>query len=116
MCSDQNKVMPSQEMWIKIDIVDKLDEGITALRRNKIKIAVLKNNSKVISVFENNCPHNRKLLISDDFEMDAGELTITCKYHGACFKIDTGEVIKAPFGVYPISSESFSILDFAFVK
>ena len=80
--------------WKRITSLAKLPEGSSRWSKNGKKIIILYEDGQIKSVFEDRCPHNKKITFSDNAEID-GTL-ITCIQHGACYNLVGGNQIKGP--------------------
>lgn len=67
------------------------DGGGVAVVAGGRRLAVFRIGDRLYAV-DNLCPHRR-------FPLHDGiirELTVRCRTHGSCFRLDTGEVIRGP--------------------
>jgi len=86
--------METMPTWVVLESCKKIPDGVTAFRKKRRSIAVHKQGGEVRQVFQNNCPHNPRIKITDDFTLE--DETITCRFHGACWKLEDGEIMKGP--------------------
>ncbi|MDR0788385.1 MAG: non-heme iron oxygenase ferredoxin subunit [Gemmatimonadota bacterium] len=89
-----------------------LDEGKTLSVTVEGKDICLARLEGEVYAFANNCSHRDFPLV--DGELDAGDCSITCEWHGARFDIKTGAPLSTPatrpIAVYPCRVENGQIL------
>lgn len=84
----------NQQDWIPLLPIDQIPSGLSCWTKKRKRIVIVKNSGKSISVFEDKCPHNNRIKISKSFDLEPNQ--ITCKYHGACYKLDSGIQVSGP--------------------
>ena len=86
--------MDSLQTWTSLAKLGDIPDGVTAFKKKRKNVAVFKKNGEIKRIFEDNCPHNKRIKISDDYIVDGD--TITCSFHGACWKLQDGEIVRGP--------------------
>jgi len=87
-------MMTETTQWIKLGKISKFDEGVTSIRKKRKNFAILKQDGQIVQVIQDNCPHNPRILISDDYLIENN--MITCQFHGACFDLSDGSKVSGP--------------------
>lgn len=95
-----------EHKWIKLALVDTIPEGLSTWRKNHKEIVVIKKKGEIKSIFENRCPHNLKIKISTDYDLE--DTTIVCRFHGSRYCVFSGSQIEGP-GNRPLNLFPFRI-------
>ena len=84
--------------WKRLTRLTKIPDGISKWSKNGRKLAIYMDSGEIKSVFDDKCPHNNRISITEhhEIEMLSTRPFITCTEHGAGYDLIGGDQIKGP--------------------